>query len=68
MAQDMLLHTGSAEECQAFQGHRLVPGLIFAALSEIHSNAQMFGGIESVSFKTKAKQIDRRGAALTRAM
>lgn len=68
MAHDMLLHSGSAEECQVFQGHRLMPGLIFAALSEIHANAQMFGGVESASFKMKAKQLDRRGAALTREM
>lgn len=66
MAHDMLLHSGTAEACQAFQGHRLMPGLLFAALAEVHSNAQMFGGIESTSFKMKAKQLDRRGGALLR--
>lgn len=64
MRTDMLLHVGSAEECQSIQGHRLMPGLLFAALSEVHANAQMFGGVESTSFKMKAKQLDRRGAAL----
>lgn len=66
MRHDMLLHTGSAVECDAYQGHRLVPGLLFAALAEIHANSQMFGGIESTSFKVKAKQLDRRGAAMIR--
>lgn len=64
MRHDMLLHQGSAEACQAIQGHRLMPGLLFAALAEIHSNAEMFGGVESSSFKMKAKQLDRRGSAL----
>ncbi len=66
MRNDMLLHVGSAEECSRIQGHRLAPGLLWAALSEIHANAQMFGGTESTSFKVKAKQLDRRGAALVR--
>lgn len=35
--------------------------LLLAALAEIHSNAKMFGGIESSSFKSKWKKIDRRG-------
>ena len=38
--------------------------LLFAALSEIHSNASMFGGIESTSFKMKWKQLNKRGNAI----
>ena len=67
MANDMLLHSGSAEECEAIRGHRLAPALMFAALSEIHSNAEMFGGIETNSFKAKAKQLERRTAQLLKA-
>lgn len=37
--------------------------LLLTALCEIHANASMFGGIESVSFKMKWKQIDKRGRA-----
>ncbi|WP_157644045.1 hypothetical protein [Burkholderia ubonensis] len=67
MASDMLLHTGSAEECEAIRGHRLAPALMFAALSEIHANAEMFGGIETDSFKSKAKQLERRTTQLLKA-
>ncbi len=35
--------------------------LLLASLSELHSNAKMFGGTTSDSFKIKFKQIDRRG-------
>lgn len=34
--------------------------LLVAALAEIHSNARLFGGIESVSFKSKWKNWERR--------
>lgn len=64
MANDMLLHTGSAEACEALRGHRLAPALMFAALAEIHSNAEMFGGMETDSFKAKAKQLERRTTQL----
>lgn len=64
MANDMLLHSGSAEECEVLRGHRLAPALMFASLAEIHSNAEMFGGPETSSFKAKAKQLERRTTQL----
>jgi hypothetical protein len=64
MANDMLLHTGTAEACEGIRGHCLAPALMFAALSEIHANAEMFGGTETNSFKAKAKHIERRTAQL----
>ena len=62
---DMFIHTSSANEIN----QRLISGwdikdastLLFSAIAEIHSNAVMFGGIESLSFKSKFKIIDRRG-------
>lgn len=63
---DMLLHSSSAVDCEAYHGHPLMPALLFAALAEIHANAEMFGGLESSSFKAKAKQLDRRGGAYLR--
>jgi hypothetical protein len=35
--------------------------LLIAALAELHSNARLFGGTSSTSFKIKFKQIDKRG-------
>jgi hypothetical protein len=59
---DMALHVLTAE---AIQGLKLSKqdsySLLITALAEIHSNASMFGGIESISFKQKWKTLDRRG-------
>lgn len=35
--------------------------LLIAGLSEVHSNSNMFGGIDSTSFKIKLKTISQRG-------
>ena len=63
VADDMVLHTANSEEIN----QKLMEWstkdactLLLAALSEIHSNARMFGGIDSVSFKMKWKHLDRR--------
>jgi len=59
---DMIFHTFTAEEITALNlSKRDSYTLLVTALSEIHSNAEMFGGIESVSFKQKWKKLDRRG-------
>ena len=68
---DMCLHTMLAEEIPTYLlvwGQRITCTLLLVALSEIHSNAALFGGIESISFKTKFKQLDRRGRAITKSM
>jgi len=39
--------------------------LLLTGLAEIHSNAEMFGGIESTSFKIKWKQINKRGKKIS---
>lgn len=67
---DMVLHTATAEEIASkleteWSCEDSVT-LLISALSEIHSNAKMFGGLETVSFKSKWKQIDRRGRQLCR--
>lgn len=63
---DMIFHTCSAE----ILTEKLELGewaikdavtLYLAALSEIHANATMFGGLDSVNFKMKYKQLERRG-------
>ena len=62
---DMVLHTSNAEEIQNYCENvwtvKDACTLLLAALSELHSNAKMFGGIESTSFKCKWKNLERRG-------
>lgn len=42
--------------------------LLVAALAEVHANADMFGGIESVSFKSKLKNVERRGRQICKSL
>ncbi len=37
---------------------------LLAGLAELHSNAKMFGGLDSIGFLSKWKNIDRRGKAI----
>ncbi len=68
IADDMVIHTASAEEiAQRLESdwscdHALT--LLLTSLAEIHSNAKMFGGIESVSFKSKYKKVEQRGTQI----
>ena len=59
---DMVLHTATADEIKEIGLCKAdAYTLLITAFAEIHSNASMFGGIESVSFKSKWKKLDRRG-------
>lgn len=61
---DMVMHTIKADEVEDFiknNSKETVLTLLVTALCELHSNASMFGGIESTSFKIKFKQLDKRG-------
>ncbi len=62
---NMVLYTANAEEikryCEEEWDSKDAFTLLFVSLAEIHSNARLFGGIESVSFKSKWKKLDRRG-------
>lgn len=62
---DMAIHLSSAEEIEMRLKSMWTTAdavtLLIAALSEVHSNAKMFGGIESTSFKMKWKTIEKRG-------
>ena len=65
---DMAYHVFNAaqieEHCKDVWDVKDVFTLLLVALSEVHSNASMFGGIESVSFKSKWKRLNRRGRAV----
>lgn len=66
MGMDMDIHLLSGEGVQPFCSRPEAASLLLTGLSEIHSNAQMFGGIESTSFKMKWKHIDRRGKQIAK--
>lgn len=64
---DMDIHTMKAEHVEEFcrkTSPQEAATLLLTGLAELHSNASMFGGIESTSFKIKFKQIDKRGKAI----
>ena len=59
---DMAMHTYTAEEIGNLNLSKAnAYTLLVTALAELHSNSVMFGGIDSISFKSKWKKIDRRG-------
>jgi len=62
---DMVVHTATSEEIKRYLENVWTKQdaltLLVAALAEVHSNAKLFDGIESVSFKSKWKKIDKRG-------
>jgi hypothetical protein len=60
MSHDMDIHLMAADEMEEFIDLPYAASLILTGLSEIHANSKGFGGIQSVSFKSKWKQIDRR--------
>jgi hypothetical protein len=64
MKMDMIIHTMKAADIDEFIKHPEAITLLLAGLAEIHSNARMFGGIESESFKIKWSQINKRGKAI----
>lgn len=61
---DMDVHTIKDADVAEFASRPEAATLMLIGLSEIHANASMFGGIDSVSFKMKWKQIDKRGRAI----
>jgi hypothetical protein len=62
---DMDIHTLTAQEiahrCVADFSKQDAVTLSIMALAEVHSNARLFGGIDSVSFKSKCKKVCQRG-------
>ena len=58
---DMDIHLLKSEQIEEFAKRPEAITLLLTGLAEVHSNAAMFGGIESTSFKIKYKQIEKRG-------
>lgn len=64
IAMDMDIHLLKDAGVPEFAQRPEAIGLLLTGLAEIHANAAMFGGQDSISFKSKWKQIDRRGRAI----
>jgi hypothetical protein len=65
---DMDAHLLKNEGVEEFAKNPTAVCQLLAALAEVTSNAAMFGGIESTSFKIKFKQINQRGKAVLAAI
>lgn len=65
---DMDAHLLKADGIPAFVATGLAPGQLLAALAEVTSNAAMFGGVDSTSFKIKWKHLDKRGRAVCKTL
>lgn len=62
IASDMDFHTLKFDEIlEKHTDIQDICTLMLAALAELHSNASMFGGIESDSFKIKFKKLEKLG-------
>lgn len=60
---DMDCHIMKPAELATYDRKDLLPTLLLTALAELHANAEMFGGIESTSFKIKWKALNKLGNA-----
>ncbi|AVH85020.1 hypothetical protein RsoM2USA_91 [Ralstonia phage RsoM2USA] len=61
---DMDIHLLRSDGAEEFAKRPEAISLLITGLAEIHSNAQMFGGIESDSFKIKWKRLDKLGCKI----
>lgn len=58
---DMDVHLLKDDGIVEFASRHEAATLVLTGLAEIHSNARMFGGISSPTFKIKWKHINKRG-------
>lgn len=63
---DMDFHLLRPEGVGSFSQRPVAGLLILTALSELHANAEMFGGIESDGFRSKYRRADRLGGRVVR--
>lgn len=61
---DMDMHLMKPADAASYPHLDLAPTLLLTALAELHANADMFGGIESTSFKIKWKCLNKVGNIL----
>lgn len=65
IAHDMDIHLLKMDQFNDFYNIKYHPTLLITGFCEIHSNAAMFGGIDSDSFKIKWKKINKIGNKIT---
>lgn len=58
---DMDIHLLKSDQVDEFSKNPYSLTLSLVGLAEVHSNSNMFGGLESDSFKIKLKRINQRG-------
>lgn len=58
---DMEIHLARASDSERIADRKYWATQLLAGLAEVHSNASMFGGIESTSFKIKHKNLSKMG-------
>ena len=58
---DMDIHLLKSDGVEQFSKNPYALTLLLTGLAELHSNAQMFGGLDSTSYKIKWKCINQRG-------
>lgn len=61
IGKDMLCHLTKAKDFENLLDEEHIEILLFSALAELHSNALMFGGFQSDSFKIKFKNLEKLG-------
>ncbi len=61
IGKDMLCHLTKPKDYKELINDKHIEILLCSALAELHSNAIMFGGFQSDSFKIKFKNLDKLG-------
>lgn len=61
IGRDMDMHLLKPSLISSYDRPDLMPTLLVCALAELHANAAMFGGFDSISFKIKFKALSRLG-------
>ena len=64
ISNDMLCHTTKAKDYENIINTPNIEILLCSALAELHSNALMFGGFQSDSFKIKFKNLSKLGSRI----
>lgn len=61
ISKDMVIHTTKPNQLFNFDKQPEMVSLLLTALAEVHCNSEMFGGINSISFKQKWHHINKWG-------